>query len=664
MKVHYTVKTPWKVDTEFEVSKTWDPVDAKKRIKLLKSNPELLQAQVKAEYEQGERYMRPIIRKKQEQSKKIHPLYQSESVVRLISRAKKQVKSRLVWDRLQIEFKPKDLSRKSLRIAEQLTLAAELDIKEISNFDNTRDDLIGNVCDYGLGIFLLKNFDTDKILPTPLRINPLYTIPDNNFIDENTMRFWGYHSYVDYDTLMCKENYINLDEVSRGIKSDIVKELLDQKARNQKTESDISVWGNSLVDIYVHFTRYKGHLYYTVWANDRSVLLHIEEVEPSTNIEKKNLAYVDIPVAFYRMWRVEDHYFGESIPDIVEADQDTATILRRLQVISAQRLIMWPDTVYNSNLINSKQIAQKNLGWNLFSYSSDADSPILPSQVMAHIQENTPSAFVGNQEQEIVANAQANLGLGGSIQQGITAQGNQTKAEIQEQARSVDTSFEYINTLMIRGEKRFFSLWLRLYRLHLKAGTKPIRVPEYKKANLSEALSIKHFELDVREVNIVSKGELEMERKSRFAQKQITSAIVLAGLEPGSPRYLYMVRTMMKESGWYEDSQIYNVMPTSLEEELGDEIIDITEEGEDYPLESLEGANPTWVLEALGTHPINKKLKVVVDELKAMSAKQKQEQQALMQQQMEMEQNKVEGVDINAQNQLMNMAVSQDKSNI
>lgn len=285
-----------------------------------------------------------------------------------------------------------------------------------------------------------------------------------------------------------------------------------------------------MVDIYDHFTIYKGMKVLTTWANDRSVLIRYVELEPLSKAEKAQPTKVKFPVQFHRRKPKLGSVFGVSIADEVLQFQDAISILTNLELIQANNLALGPDMFVDDRLgIDTETLSQRRPGGRIIPITNDTG---IPSQNgITYQQLPAPSPFVDGMIAKLESRAEGTTNVG---QQnfGTSQSGTQTKAEIQTLQQNANQILIWISNNYLQGQKDYWQAHYRSYVLNMDKGKKNLAI--YDKGN-TISLSLKKDEfVDDGKVNvyITSKSQDAIENDKEFNKLLALANLYLSNMKP------------------------------------------------------------------------------------------------------------------------------------
>jgi hypothetical protein len=125
--------------------------------------------------------------------------------------------------------------------------------------------------------------------------------------------------------------------------------------------------------VYRHFTKFNNRWYLTEWANDRTLLIRCEEMEAVRAEEKKDPTLIPCPVVHSRFLPKKWDPYGLCVWDLAKDNQDSEESIMNLLIDKVHEETFSWITVYNSDVVDGKELAHRKLGkrkyvpskWNL-----------------------------------------------------------------------------------------------------------------------------------------------------------------------------------------------------------------------------------------------------------------------------------------------------------
>ncbi len=321
-----------------------------------------LKRQVQLEYEQGFQHIRSERERKRDILQSLIPVNIPEWQVRinLLWKNLQLERALFVSDKLNIKYLCDDtvIWTEIMRNAQKMAQYDDLDME----MKDQREDIVDYNWLYWVAVTVVDNYDDEEQQPISATINPLTVIPDPKNWRWSKMRFIGFERRLTKDYLMSAPWYKNTKMI---IDTDTSTELkLNEQAEDTANNTNTVFEQEWLVDVYDHFTVYKGKKVLTTWANNRELLIRYIELEWLTNAEKLNPNKIKFPVQIHRRKNKPGAFFWVSIADEILQFQDAVTQLTNLQLIQARQNALWPDTfVDNSLWIDIATLSQKLPGW-------------------------------------------------------------------------------------------------------------------------------------------------------------------------------------------------------------------------------------------------------------------------------------------------------------
>lgn len=461
--------------------------------------------------------------------------------------------------------------------AEALTYIARFDQQDME-YDQLYYQKEQDRYGFWVSIRLLKSWNQTKSAPSFVAINPLSCIPDpkpsqtGNF-SINNYRFIGFNMRT--NILELKNSWI----YSKEWLSNIIKDYYDaQEALNNDAYNDAynlqrfnvdTITENFAVDIYHHFTTYKGkkRLVTTDWGMTN--VLRQVEIKPVTAEEKKDATLIPRPIAINYWKPVRWCFFGESVWDYLETKQDAMNVFANLAVISAKKEALGWRFLMNSRLIKNKEDVLKPSVETQYFWIDE--NQLQPWESINNAMIELPQTAVKSDVMwmyNFLENEANKATWVDQLQRGIVPDKSMTKAEAQQiQANS--------NLLSIRnkrvdswGDKDFFFLRWRAYVEYMSPRDKKTIVLDNDFENKVEIFKSDVFTYkEMPHIEIWSVAELNALDEKR---KQFLS-LYLPQVQQDPSKAQIIKDTLEREFlrlQWYSANQVNIFVPLSPDERI------------------------------------------------------------------------------------------------
>lgn len=416
-----------------------------------------------------------------------------------------------------------------------------------------------NIWFYWLWIKWIVWWDVDEKIPLVESIDPLSVIPDPNNYIWSDMRFIWFERRENIYDLTEDKWFFDVDEIiSRKWQTSIE---VQENISSRQNAFLYPVWISDewLVDIYYHYTCYKGKKYLSVWLSDRNILIKIVELKPKTKAEKRNPNKIKYPVYLYRSNPVPWLFFWISLWDEIWQFQDVETILDNLEMILARKNAMWEDKFVNTSVVDIKTLQSKKPWWRYIWVKLEEWDNIWNN--VFSIPNDNPWNLPEYVSQKITRKTQETTWLS-DVAFWVSPQGNQTKWEIQTLQQNLNQFLSYMTQNIMKTEKEFWGeWWYRYYVYNLSARSKKF-ISLTTSWDIADQYEFKRneFILDVPViVQVKSKAQEDAKKEKKFAKMQMIMWTILPNLKPWSYAFNEMLRKYL-EFGWLERSEIMTYM--------------------------------------------------------------------------------------------------------
>lgn len=337
---------------------------------------------------------------------------------------------------------------------------------------------ISNSVDYG--IYLAVDEGWDKVTESPKKklYNPLCWIPDPYFDLVKWFNFHGFElllsdeevdkQYSNKELMLTKEELKDLKDKLKGWYEQWLQNWAEWLGVG---EIDFYTYKSPLkqYSVYRHFTKFNWRWYLTEWANNRTLLIRLEEVKAVRSEEKKDPTTIPCPVVHSWLLPKEWDPYWVCVWDLAKDNQDSEETVMNLLINKVNEETFSGITVYNEDVVDWEDLAHRKLWsrkfvpskWNLenrkiieniqtqTSWSGDGYN--LKSMI-----DNKFTKEIWFDEQSIWVYAKT-----------ITA----TQSELLQANQNVRLSTMF--KVFLRGEKKYWDvLWYRSYQAHFKMSSK------------------------------------------------------------------------------------------------------------------------------------------------------------------------------------------------
>lgn len=503
-----------------------------------------LQWKVQNEYEQWFKAITNEIDRKEEVIKKLLPINTdsdgAEVHVNLLAKNIALENALYAGDDLEV----KTISEQGVlnkEITDNLDKVLEYDAEDM-DFTSIREDIVNSNGLYGVAVTSVFDFDTEENQPVSDVIDALSVIPDPKNWKGSKMRFIGFRRRLPLDYIMDNPHFKNKDQVELAATSD--PELLNRdRAFSEANETNVIIDQDGLIDVYEHFTTYKGKKYLTTWVGQISICIRMIEIEPMTQQELKNPRKVSFPFQIHRRKPKYGSFFGISIADEVIQYQDAITKLVNYQLLQARLAALWPDKFVDSNLgINLQDLAEKKAGGRVIPVDKQIGESIGGSFYTD--QHPNPSQFPVQMRQELNSLAEDTTGVS-SLSFGQSLPGGQTRGEIQILTQNTNVLTKWVANNYLKSIEEYWKDHYRSYVQHMdKKSTKRITYFDKGNAYVKE-LKRSDFIVDGKiQIKIVSKTQEALKNEQNF-----NKIVSLLNFYIGNIKEEYALKSLLRNVG-------------------------------------------------------------------------------------------------------------------
>ena len=379
----------------------------------------------------------------------ISSLYKNKPLVRFQGRKRWDAEYAKTWNHL-LEFDYEELD------------------EDIISYKKIEDEV-----DYW--IYLAVDEWWDKVTESPKKklYSPLCWIPDPYF---DIVKWFNFHWF---ELVLTEEELSDLYKNTEYMLTDKELEELKKNLKNDYT-AKLCAWADwywidwifptvssplKCYSVYRHFTKFNNRRYLTEWANDRTLLIRCEEIEAVRSEEKKDPTTIPCPVVHSWLLPKKWDPYWLCVWDLAKDNQDSEEKIMNLLIDKVHEETFSWITVYNSDVVDWKELAHRKLGkrkyvpskWNLEN-----------RKIIENVQTQTSGTWDGyNLKNMIDQKATKEIWFDeqsiGVYARTITA----TQSQLLQANQNVRLST--IFKIFLRWEKRYWDvLWYRSYQKNFK----------------------------------------------------------------------------------------------------------------------------------------------------------------------------------------------------
>lgn len=231
---------------------------------------------------------------------------------------------------------------------------------------------ISNKVDYW--IYLAVDEGWDKVTMTPKKrlLSPLCWIPDPFF---DVMHWFSFHWFElklteqDLNDLYQNKELMltdkEMEKLKEGCASDDI--FLTRLYMHNDWEWIGNEWEHkssplNVYSIYRHFTKFNNRWYLTEWANNKTLLVRLEEYKAVRDEEKKDPTKIPCPVV--HSWFIPKEWdpYGLCVWDIGRDNQYTEEQVMNLLINKTNEEVFSWITLFDPAYINGNELAKKKVG--------------------------------------------------------------------------------------------------------------------------------------------------------------------------------------------------------------------------------------------------------------------------------------------------------------
>jgi len=532
----------------------WNKQESDAIIEGIKADPSALRSHVEKMYQAGLTHVQLKRTKKRNQLKKLFPTPEKLGKIysRVIWKYMQLFMSINTLDGMDVSFISKGTDIRSQEAGNNANKVAQYDYEAMDKFD------IETLSSWNIGLLwnaveVFTWWDEVEEQPIAKSIDPLAVVPDpQDWSSRDVKRFLWFEERFELWDLRERDEKNGWDLMKTHLimaGSSSTEVNLNTQARDQSQGYNTMIADDEIADTLTVFIKFKWRKYYTQWANSRTLLIWITEVEPRTKAQRKDISRVKFPVIVKRAKPIFWSWFGVSVMDETEQYQDNESILLNLEMILARKNAMGADRYINSKKIDVKSMNSKKPGGRNVPVKLTEDENMNNAVWMEPLETNGQMPQL--MRQTLKQGLQEETGLS-SIAFGVSPQWDQTKAEINSLTKNINQLLSYSNTLMMKEEKLWWEIWYEYYVYNLPSSSKKY-VTLTKWQGLSDSFEFKRSDFLLEYpviVRVVSKSEEEKKKSKRFAKRSVMIGTVLANLKQGSHAFNQYMRQYM-DDGWF-----------------------------------------------------------------------------------------------------------------
>lgn len=217
-----------------------------------------------------------------------------------------------------------------------------------------------------VGITAMQWWDKRKKCPKWRAVDTISWVPDpNGWLDPEGFRFHGFDITATFAQLSQENTFFNMETLSSKIVEEMQVEGNQQQMTRVKQQmasglnpTSIVLNENPVCYLYYHYTRYYDdsgicHTLQTVWANDRGILIKVQEVVPVYDEEKENPEIVPFPITLQYFIPERGNPYGISLVDLIQDKHKFKNVLANLMFLKEKDAALGDDVVFDTNIIKN-----------------------------------------------------------------------------------------------------------------------------------------------------------------------------------------------------------------------------------------------------------------------------------------------------------------------
>ena len=419
---------------------------------------------------------------------------------------------------------------------------------------------------YGVGIRQLMWYDEQRQVPMWDVKDPLTWIPDPaGSHSTDRFRFMGFESKGREEDLTPELGYFDIEKTQIGFNPE--SQLTDIAESQPRALNIMPEWiENGYRAIYYHFTTIKGIKYLVVMWYPTAGIIKMEKIMAMSKAEKKNPKLIKFPVVLNYYDPLRWDPFGTSIPDLIEDKQRARSRNFNLNLIKSTYEALGGITLYNPYAVrNANDLETPTVGKKYIPVNPEfswwrIDNIIYDTNNANKINPDSTASIEALRQEEYNS---TNID---TTQMGIQWDTSQTATANQNIQLNANVKFLLKNKINAWGEKDFWTLWYKCYRVAFSgADEKFIRLNSnraIKTATLKRNDFITEYDPSVQ---IVSKSEHLQQQREDKANFMAFAPMLLQ--DPNIPKLsrTYILRKICKLN-WADRDEILEEVPPYLEE--------------------------------------------------------------------------------------------------
>lgn len=469
-----------------------------------------------------------------------------------------QVRVNLLWKNLQLERALFIQDKMNIKVISNNTILGQeimRNAEKVFTFDdrdmdlvNMREDIVDNNWLYWVAITAVDNYDEDEQQPISDTISPLSVIPDPKNWRWSKMRFIWFERRLSLDFIQNAPWFKNQKLIENTATSQELR-LNDEAnaSANRTTNITEQEW---LIDVYDHYTTYKGKKVLTTWANNKELCIRYIEIEALSKTEQLQPNKIKFPVQIHRRKNKPWSFFWVSIADEILQYQDAISVLTNLQLHQARLVWLWPDKYINNNLwIDFSILNQRKPWWRVIPVQNMGNQNVW--NAIYTDQHPNPSQFPSQMSGQL-ENYSKETTWAWDITYWQSQSWSQTKAEIQTLMQNSNQLLSAIADNYFRGQRDYWEAHYRSYALNMWTKDKKV-ISLYQKWNaLSLEMQKQDFIADWKvQVVIESQNQIDKENEKNSAKLLALQGVYLQFIQWDFARNEFLRK--MWEAQWITD---------------------------------------------------------------------------------------------------------------
>lgn len=450
-----------------------------------------------------------------------------------------------------------------LQVEEHLNIISEKDYQKMEKPDLDYDWL-WDALFYAYGIVNLTYFNRKKQTPEPELIDPAVFLydPKGESIDgkgelhKGGMRFCGTEVLLTKNQMNKISGFFDISKVKSGKKTEDLSQqasMARQEAQGgqQTIEVDkLDLGDNTQFKLTEWRTFFDGNRVIATFSNEMKQLNRYQVIkEDYWGLIKKEI------------WPISHQFQGVSVPDLTEDKQRKRSVVTNLAV-KVLKADLYPMYTYDRDKVKNR--GDLSFGFNKF---IPVDGP--PANVITPLHKASPNMELYNYVMELLDTGAQRATATPELQQGIISKEARTLGELNLVAQKIDTRYSLVVKTLMKGEKKFWRLWYRLYKAHFKDGIskKVVRLAGVLSGQFREFTRenfIAKVDPDVKIVSKILSEAKQMKQLSRYVQ-----VVEMAGADPTTNRR-FIMKQIARLSG-LDRNEIDKMYPATLDEMLARE---------------------------------------------------------------------------------------------